>query len=148
MVHFQVRIDTPRPPEEAWNRVLDLRLHDRLIPLTRITSGMVPAAGLLPGSEFVARTGVGPLGFDDRMVVTDVTPPVVESAGFARIRKVGGVVQGSIELRVTARPPVGSRVVWDQEISVWGVPRALGWLTARVSRAAYGLALRRLLAHD
>jgi hypothetical protein len=146
MVHFQVRIDTPRAPEEAWNRVLDLRLHDRLIPFTRITSGMVPAAGLRPGSVFVARTGLGPLGFDDAMVVTAVTAPVDESAGIARIRKHGRVVRGSIELRVTPRP-VGSRVEWDQEISVWGVPRGLGWLTSRASRAAYGMALRRLLAH-
>ena len=147
MVHFDVRIDTPRSPDEAWSRVLDLRLHDRLIPFTRITRGMVPAAGLRPGSEFVARTGLGPIGFDDCMVVTDVTAPVADSAGHARIQKKGRVIRGSIELRVTPQQ-VGARVEWDQEISVWGVPRALGWLTAKASRAAYGMALRRLLAHD
>lgn len=147
MVHFQVRIDTPRRADEAWDRVLDLRLHDRLIPFTRITSGKVPAAELRPGSDFVARTGLGPLGFDDVMVVTDLTAPVDDSAGLARIRKQGRIIRGSIELRVTPQP-VGSRVEWDQEITVWGVPRVLGWLEARASRAAYGMALRRLLAHD
>jgi hypothetical protein len=147
MVHFEVRLDTSLSARAAWDRVLDLRLHDRLIPLTRITRGMVPAAGLRPGSEFVARTGLGPIGFDDRMVVTDVTAPVDGSAGFARIEKQGRVIRGSIVIRVS--PTLGgSRVTWDQEISVWGVPRALGWLEARASRAAYGMALRRLLAHD
>ena len=147
MVHFEVCIDTPRPPDEVWHRVLDLRLHDRLIPFTRITSGMVPAAGLRPGSTFVARTGVGPIGFVDPMVVTDVRAPADDSAGLARIQKRGRVIRGSIELRVMPQP-AGSRLEWDQEISVRGVPRALGWVTATVRKAAYGMALRRVLAHD
>ncbi len=147
MAHFEVRLDTSLPARDAWDRVLDLRLHDRLIPLTRITEGMVPAAALRPGSVFVARTGLGPVAFDDRMVVTEVTAPANGSSGVARIQKQGSVIRGSIELRVSPASG-GSRVTWDQEISVWGVPRALGWLTAGASRAAYGMALRRLLRHD
>ncbi|HEY9495834.1 MAG TPA: SRPBCC family protein [Intrasporangium sp.] len=147
MAHFEVQIDTRRSPGDAWDRVLDLRLHDLLIPFTRITSGKVPAAELGSGSAFVARTGLGPLGFDDPMVVEELVRPSGGSAGLARIRKHGKVIRGSIELRITPQPG-GSRVKWNQEITVWGVPRALGWMTARVSRAAYGMALRRLLAHD
>ena len=147
MAHFEVQIDTRRSPGDAWDRVLDLRLHDLLIPFTRITSGKVPAAELGSGSAFVARTGLGPLGFDDPMVVEELVRPSGGSAGLARIRKHGKVIRGSIELRITQQPG-GSRVKWNQEITVWGVPRALGWMTARVSRAAYGMALRRLLAHD
>ena len=147
MTHFEVQIDTWRSPGDAWDRVLDLRLHDLLIPFTRITSGKVPAAELGSGSAFVARTGLGPLGFDDPMVVEELVRPSGDSAGLARIRKHGKVIRGSIQLRVTPRPR-GSRVEWNQEITVWGVPRALGWMTSRVGRAAYGVALRRLLAHD
>ena len=147
MAHFEVQIDTRRSPGDAWDRVLDLRLHDLLIPFTRITSGKVPAAELGSGSAFVARTGLGPVGFDDPMVVEELVRPSDDSAGLARIRKHGKVIRGSIELRITPQPG-GSRVKWNQEITVWGVPRALGWMTARVSRAAYGMALRRLLAHD
>ena len=147
MAHFEVQIDTRRSPGDAWNRVLDLRLHDLLIPFTRITSGKVPAAELGSGSAFAARTGLGPLGFDDPMVVEELVRPSGGSAGLARIRKHGKVIRGSIELRITPQPG-GSRVKWNQEITAWGIPRALGWMTARVSRAAYGMALRRLLAHD
>lgn len=146
MATFRVLVPSSLPGSEAWRRVLDLRLHDRLIPLTRITSGMVSADELGPGSSFVARTGLGPMGFDDRMVVDEVTPPVDREPGLARIRKEGRVVRGSIELRVTPLA-AGSVVDWRQEIEVWGVPRALGWFTARVGRAAYGMALRRFLAH-
>ena len=145
MARFEVRIDTPRPADEAWNRVLDLGLHDRLVPFTRITSGKVPATELRTRAAFVARTGLGPLGFDDPMVVEELVRPSAGSAGYARIRKQGKVIQGSIVVRVSPAAR-GSRVEWEQEISVWGVPRALGWLTARAGRAAYGMALRRLLA--
>ena len=158
MAHFEVQIDTRRSPGDAWDRVLDLRLHDLLIPFTRITSGKVPAAELGSGSAFVARTGLAEevightvtgsaTSFDDPMVVEELVRPSGGSAGLARIRKHGKVIRGSIELRITPQPG-GSRVKWNQEITVWGVPRALGWMTARVSRAAYGMALRRLLAHD
>lgn len=147
MARFRVRVETALPAEEAWRRVLDLRAHDELIPLTRVTSGLVAADDLRPGSRFVARTALGPVGFDDRMVVDEITPPVGLEPGLARIRKEGRVIRGSIELRL-APLPSGSVVDWQQEIGVWGVPRALGWLTAGASRAAYGMALRRLLAHD
>jgi hypothetical protein len=147
MAGFRVLLTTALPAAEAWRRVLDLRAHDRLIPLTRISSGMAAADDLRPGSRFVARTGLGPLGFDDRMVVDELTPPAGQDPGLARIRKEGKVVRGSIELRVSPQV-TGSVVDWRQEIRVWGMPRALGWVTAGASRAAYGMALRRLLAHD
>ena len=147
MARFRVVLPSSLTAAEAWRRVLDLRAHDRLIPLTRVTIGMSAAEDLRPGSRFVARTGLGPVGFDDRMVVDELTPPAGQVPGLARIRKEGRVVRGSIELQVTPRA-TGSVVDWRQEISVWGVPRALGWVTAGAGRAAYGMALRRLLAHD
>jgi hypothetical protein len=146
MATFRVLLPSSLPATEAWRRVLDLRAHDRLIPLTRITSGMVTAEGLAPGSRFVARTGIGPLAFDDSMVVDEITPPAGKDPGLARIRKEGQVVRGWIELRVIPQA-TGSVVDWRQEIRVRGVPRALGWFTARTGRAAYGRALRRLLTH-
>ena len=147
MATFRVRLSSAVPPDEAWRRVLDLRAHDRVIPLTRVTTGRSSAADLAPGSRFVARTGVGPVGFDDVMVVEAITPPRGAEPGSARIRKEGKVVRGSIDLLMRATP-TGSVVSWTQDIEVRGVPRALGWLTAGASRAAYGWALRRLLRGD
>lgn len=145
MARFRVQLSSPLPASESWNRILDLRAHDRVIPLTRITEGMVTAAELRPGSRFVARTGAGPLAFDDVMVVDTVTPPRAGEPGRARIHKEGTMIRGSIELWVAPDGP-GSQVSWTQDIHVRGVPRALGRLTAGASRAAYGWALRRLLS--
>ena len=145
MAHFAVRILTPLSAAEAWARVLDLRAHSAVIPLTTLAGDTLYAAGLVPGSRFVARTAVGPIGFDDMMVVDEVTQPSDGHGAWARIRKEGNVVRGLIELTVTPSG-TGSLVEWSQDISVRCVPGVLGPVVARVARAAYGTTLRRLLA--
>lgn len=145
VAHFDVRILSPLPADEAWARILDLNAHSAVIPLTTLTGDTLYAAGLVPGSRFVARTALGPVGFDDRMVVDEITQPTERDGASARIRKEGRAIRGIIHLTVT---PVadGSRVEWSQDISVRGVPRALDPVVARVAWAAYGSTLRRLLA--
>jgi len=144
MASFSVHLDSTLPAPEAWRRVLDLHAHTAVIPLTTVTGEAMSADRLVPGSRFVARTGVGPVGFDDVMVVDSISPPTAGAGGRARIHKEGKAVRGSIDLRVTPAGP-GSRVEWSQQIGVRGVPRVLDPVVGRVARAAYGTALRRLL---
>jgi hypothetical protein len=110
------------------------------------------ARNLQVGTRFFGRTALGPVGFDDPMVVEVLRAPSLGVPGFARIRKEGSVVRGWIDL-VVADEPAGpseprSRVTWSQVISVRWVPRWLDPLVAIVARAAYGLALRRLVQGD
>jgi hypothetical protein len=145
MATFQVLIDSDLTAPEAWRRLLDLQAHSSVIPLTTVSGDVLEADRLIDGSRFVARTGVGPLAVDDAMVVESIVPPTVHAAGSVRIRKRGNVVRGRIELRV-APATTGCTVAWWQRIGVRGVPGVLDPLVSRVARAAYGRALRRLLA--
>jgi hypothetical protein len=145
MALFTVRIDTPLPAPVAWERVLDVHAHGEVVPFTTMRGDALYAAELVPGSRFVAHTGVGPLAFDDAMVVDEISPPTGDEAGVARIRKEGNVVRGWIELTVTPRSHDGSTVEWVQQISVRGVPSLAGPVTGAIARAAYGQTLRRLL---
>jgi carbon monoxide dehydrogenase subunit G len=149
MATFQLRLHPLVPAEEAWRRILDLRSHSRLIPLTRVSGAELTADELRAGSQFVARTTIGPFAFDDPMVVDEISAPSSAAGipGSARIRKVGRVIGGSIELRIEPHGD-GSRVDWNQDIIVRGVPAAFGSVTAMVGRLAYGTMLRRLLAYD
>ena len=144
MARFTVVVETELPADEAWRRLLDLRAHTRAIPLTTLSGEVLTADGLRAGSRFVARTAVGPVGFDDRMVVDQINPPHPDTAGAARIRKEGNVVRGQIDLAVvpTGR---GSRVEWEQVIRVRPVPAVLDPVVALVARLAYGTTIRRLL---
>ena len=144
MAAFDVHLETALPPVEAWRRVLDLRAHSEVIPLTTVTGEQLEAAHLVPGSRFVARTALGPIGFDDIMVVDSIEHPVDGSAARARIHKEGKVIRGTIDFRVTPTGS-GSTVDWIQQISVRGLPRMADPVVARVARTAYGKALVELL---
>jgi carbon monoxide dehydrogenase subunit G len=154
MARFTVRAQVPIPAEEAWERVLDLRAQEAIIPFTTVRRVSAPGedppseGGLRVGTRFVGRTALGPVGFDDPMVVETLRPPGGDAPGFARIRKEGRVIGGWIDLTVAREAPGSSRVQWAQEISVRGVPRVLGPIVSVVARAAYGWAIRRLLQRD
>ncbi|MEO7754525.1 MAG: SRPBCC family protein [Terracoccus sp.] len=147
MPHFSVRIASRLSPEQAWSRVLDLHSHTAVIPLTTLTGDAMTASGLEPGSRFVARTGLGPVGFDDVMVVDEITAPTDEAPSRTLIHKEGRLVRGSIELRVSPTS-TGSMVAWDQQISIAGLPGVLDPVVARVAKVAYGQTLRALLERE
>ncbi len=69
-------------PAEVFARLTDWERHGEAVPLTRIRR---------TESGFVARTGVGPLGFDDVMDVVAWDPP-----RSCRIEKRGRVVKGTV----------------------------------------------------
>lgn len=156
-------LGSPLPADETWSRILDLRAHDRLVPFTRITRGMVPAAELRPGHEFVACTMVGRLGFrgrrlgfNDVMTFEDVEPPDGDRPGRARIVKSGKLVRGSIEVTVSPgraggggrgakRTTTGSTVRWIQDFGLARFPAVVGLAAFALARIGYPATLRRLL---
>ena len=145
MAAFDVHLDTDLPAAEAWRRVLDLHAHSEAIPLTTVTGEQMEASALVPGSRFVGRTALGPVGFDDIMVVDSIEQPTDGSGGRARIHKEGKLIRGSIDFRVTPTTSSGSTVDWVQQISVRWVPRVADPVVARVARTAYRKALVELL---
>ncbi|WP_413248699.1 hypothetical protein [Sinomonas flava] len=124
--------------------MLDLRAHDRLVPFTRVTEGMVSAAELLPGHRFVACTMVGRYGFDDVMVVESVEPPSGVRPGHARIVKGGKLVRGAIELTVSAHDG-GAAVRWQQDFGLGRLGGPALAAAAFGARLGYRAVLQRLL---
>lgn len=156
MASFALDVPSPHPPGRAWAALWDLRAHTALIPLTTV-KGTTGAGG-----RFVARTALGPWGFEDPMEVVRWCPPApAEDAsasgaagpagcraipGHAVIVKRGRVIRGRIEVRITPDEGIGSRIRWAQEISVAALPALADPLVAAVARLAYGAVLRRLVA--
>ncbi len=89
---------------------------------------------------FVARTGVGPVGFDDPMDIVEWREPA-----FCRLEKRGRVVTGWAEVTVDPHA-TGSRVTWREDLHVRGLPRALDGLTRAVSIRMFSRVVDRLLA--
>ncbi|MFJ9624344.1 SRPBCC family protein [Streptomyces sp. NPDC101181] len=143
MAVFRVERFSPLPAAEAWRRVTDWERHAARVPLTRIS---VPTG--LPtrvGTVFVARTGLGPLAFDDPMEVVRWTPPAGGRAGVCRLEKRGSVVLGRASIDVLPTD-AGSHVVWVEELRVRLLP---GWgdpLLASSGRRLFGGVLDSLLS--
>ncbi len=72
MAQFRVEVPIAAPVELVWQRLTDWPAHAQLAPLTTIR---VIGPGDQPGSVFVARTGVGPLAFDDAMEIEEFVAP-------------------------------------------------------------------------
>jgi hypothetical protein len=114
---FTVIRHTPLVPEVAWSAVADLAEQTRDVPLTTME---VPPGGLVLGSEVVARTRLGPLGFADRMLLTGLEP-----GRRLRFVKTGRVLRGWADIVVDADPdaPGGARVTWTEELWLRGLRR-------------------------
>ncbi|MFB7513600.1 SRPBCC family protein [Streptomyces sp. NPDC056144] len=145
MTLFRVERTVPMTPEEAWARLTDWRAHGRQVPLTR-TTVLTPGPNG-PGTRFTARTGVGPIAFDDPMEVVRWEPPEAEAGrpGACRLVKSGRIVRGWALVEVTEAPGGGSRVVWTEDLSVRGLPGLFDPLLARAGRLLFGRAMDGLL---
>ncbi|MEU5312725.1 SRPBCC family protein [Streptomyces sp. NPDC021562] len=143
MVNFLLQRTVPLPIDEAWRRLTEWPRHAGAIPLTRVTVLTDPPTH--QGTVFVARSGLGPLSFDDPMEVTVWEPPREGGSGRCRLVKQGRVVLGWAELEVRPGPGGRTRVLWHEELRVRGLPSALDPLVRRTSRAVFGRTLNTLL---
>ncbi|MER5279972.1 SRPBCC family protein [Streptomyces sp. NPDC002809] len=142
MAVFRIERFTPLPAAESWRRVTDWERHAAQVPLTTIT---VPTG--LPtriGTVFVARTGVGPLAFDDPMEVVRWSPPAGSRAGMCRLEKRGRVVRGRASIDVYPTH-AGSHVVWVEELGARLLPRWADPLVAGAGRRIFGRVLDSML---
>jgi Polyketide cyclase / dehydrase and lipid transport len=113
----------------------DWTRHDEWMPFTRAEGGH----GV--GADLVGRTGIGPLGFSDTMVITEWTPGRKVS-----VRHTGKVVRGEAFFETTPLPDGGCRIRWMEAVDLpFGPLGRAGWLAAGPLIGAFmGLGLRRL----
>lgn len=140
---IRIERSSPLPVDEVWRRLTRWERHAAHVPLTRITVTTPPPTRL--GTVFVARTGLGPVGFDDPMEIVRWEPPAPGGTGRCRLEKRGTVVVGWAEIEVAARD-TGSRIVWTEDLRVRRLPRLFDGLTVRSGRLMFGRAITGLLA--
>ncbi|MEU6672926.1 SRPBCC family protein [Streptomyces sp. NPDC046925] len=143
MALFRIDRTSPLPADEAWSRLTTWERHADVVPLTRVHVRTPPPGG--EGTVFVARSGIGPVGFDDVMEVV-TWRPAAEGGGMCRLEKRGSFVTGWAEIEVSRRAESGSAVVWREELSVRFLPRFLDGALTAAGRLMFGRAVDRLLA--
>lgn len=143
MALFQLQRTAPLPIDETWRRLTEWRRHGAAVPLTRITVTTPPPTG--EGTVVVARSGLGPLSFDDPMEVTVWQPPGPGSPGLCRLEKRGRVVRGWAEIEVRPGPGGRTRVLWREDLRIRFLPAACDPVLRSVSRQVFGRAVNTLL---
>src|SRR4051794_39033122 len=138
MALFAVTAETDLAPADAWARLVDWPAHGRHVPFTDVRVTTEAPNGV--GTVFVARTGVGRVGFDDPMEVVSWEPPTAGRRGKVRIEKRGTVMTGWAELTVEPHGG-GARATWLEDITVAKLPRFADRGTALSSRLLFGRVL-------
>ncbi|GAA4813726.1 SRPBCC family protein [Streptomyces ziwulingensis] len=141
MATFFLERTAPLPLDETWRRLTEWHRHGAAVPLTRVT--VTPDAPTRVGTLVVARTGVGPLAFDDPMEVTVWEPPHDDGPGRCRLEKRGRLVRGWAEIEVRPGPGGRTRVLWRERLDV--LPSPLDGLVGRSGRYVFGRAVNQLL---
>ena len=135
-VAFTVTERWPIDSQRVWDALVDWAGHAEWVPATtvRIESG---DGG--HGTVFIARTGLGPLAFDDTMQVVQFDP----TARTASVRKLGPLLTGTAGFTVV---PEGSasRLEWFEDVEVPRLPNIATPLARGVARLSFRLALGRL----
>ncbi|MEO5608054.1 MAG: hypothetical protein ABIQ61_12200 [Ornithinibacter sp.] len=134
---FTINRRTTATATAAWEAVSDLAAHSRHVPLTEVR---VPDGGLVLGGEIVARTGVGPIGFADRMLVTGIEP-----GERLRLVKTGLWLRGWAEITVEPEGE-GALVVWVEELWLPGLRLLTRSLGDRLGPLLFGPVVDALLA--
>ena len=140
MARFTAHRQIDAPARRTWDLVTDWSQHGRWIPATTMTVTH-PTGGL--GEAFTGRSGIGPLAFDDPMVVTRWEPPTETRAGTAGLDHVGRVVLGTAEVQVVPQPGGRCRLRWTEDIALLDrrLSRPLVPLIALGGRLAFGRTL-------
>ena len=143
VVIFQLERTAPLSLPEAWRRLTEWPRHGDVVPLTRVT--VVTPPPTREGTVFVARSGLGPFRFDDRMEVTLWHPPTDDEPGLCRLEKRGRTVLGWAEIEVRPGPGGRARVVWREEIRVRLLPPPFDPVLKAAARSVFGRGVNRLL---
>jgi Polyketide cyclase / dehydrase and lipid transport len=138
--------DVAAPASRTWQLVTDWPAHGRWVPLTTVSVlGGGDGRGL--GTRIVGRTVLGPIGFDDPMVVTAFVAPagdeVGDTAGRCDVDKLGGVVRGTAWFEVQPLGPTRCRITWGEDVEI--APRALTRLLRPLVEAGGRQGLRSVL---
>lgn len=144
MALFRIDRESSLPADDVWRRLTTWERHADVVPLTRVVVRTPPPSG--EGTVFVARSGLGPVGFDDVMEVV-TWRPAVAGGGLCRLEKRGSFVSGWAEIEVAPRAgDAGSTVVWQEELCVRWLPRVFDRVLVAAARRMFGRAVDGLLS--
>jgi hypothetical protein len=134
---LEVSVDIDAPAELTWNVVTDWERQGEWMPMTAVQVSADSPVGV--GAKLSARSGVGPAGFVDPMVVDVWQPP-----HRCEVVHLGKVVTGRGVFIVDELPGGRSRFTWREELDSSGVRVIVDRVGLPPTKALLTVALKRL----
>ena len=124
-VSLELSVDVAAPAQRTWDAAVDWAGQGEWMLGTTVRPTAGDGRGV--GARVEAFTGVGPLGFVDRMEITAWKPPYRCS-----VVHLGRVVRGTGDFLVRERGPEASTFVWREDLELpLGLLGRLGWPLVR-----------------
>jgi hypothetical protein len=117
-VAVHASVDVPATAEQVWRVLVDWPRHREWVPFTTAEGGAAP------GESIEARTGIGPVGLLDTMVIEDWSPPTRVT-----VRHTGRPIRGEGRFDLLDLPGGSCRVTWAELIELpLGPAGRVGWI--------------------
>lgn len=141
IAHLSVSVPVSAPVQEVWDATTDWERQSAWMLGTRVRGTVHGGQGVGGGIE--ARTGVGPIGFLDTMVITAWEPP-----HRCLVEHTGRLLKGSGAFEVADTGSGVSTLTWTEDIELpLGVLGRLGWPLVRpIVRLGIAHSLNKLAA--
>lgn len=141
-MQFEVVQPFAAPARDVWDELIDWKGHEAWIPATRVEIHTDGDASV-PGAEFTATTGYGPLAMPDKMRVVRCDWDDGVGEGDCEVEKLGPVLHGRAGFTVTPTNG-GSEVRWIEDVTVRYLPGFLAPIARIIGAAGFRLGMRKL----
>lgn len=136
-VRFTVTRDLNLPADAVFAELIDWKAHEDWVPLTKVVIHNGDGGA---GTEFTATSGLGPLALPDRMRIDSLDAETMT----VHVTKLGPVLTGIVELKVTPTGATSCRLDWFEDVRVPVLPQFLEAPVAAAARQGFSTSIKKM----
>ena len=136
-VRFTVTRDLKLPADAVFAELIDWKAHEEWVPLTKV---VIHSGDGGAGTEFTATSGVGPLALPDRMRIDSLDAATMT----VHVTKLGPVLTGTVELKVTPTGTTSCRLDWFEDVRVPVLPQFLATPVGAAARQGFTTSIKKM----
>jgi carbon monoxide dehydrogenase subunit G len=136
-VRFTVTRDLNLPADAVFAELIDWKAHEDWVPLTKV---VIHSGDGGAGTEFTATSGVGPLALPDRMRIDSLDAETMT----VHVTKLGPVLTGTVELKVTPTGAASCRLDWFEDVRVPVLPQFLATPVGAAARQGFTTSIKKM----
>ena len=136
-VHFTVTRDLNLPADAVFAELIDWKAHEDWVPLTKV---VIHSGDGGAGTEFTATSGIKPLALPDRMRIDSLDAETMT----VHVTKLGPVLTGIVELKVTPTGATSCRLDWFEDVRVPILPQFLATPVGAAARQGFTTSIKKM----